>query len=74
MAEPETGIGSNFSIGPVFEQSFSVFGRHFVQFAILAGIAMLPYLYIYWAQADLTFNQPPRFRRRSWPDSGARLA
>jgi hypothetical protein len=52
----ETRAG--FSIGQVFERSFSVLFKNLVPFLILSAIAMSPYLILYWDQAALTFGQP----------------
>jgi hypothetical protein len=38
-----TGVEGTFRLGDVFSKSFSVFGRHFVVFVILAVIANVPY-------------------------------
>lgn len=50
--------GSGFTIGDVFGRSFSLLGRNLMPFMILSGVAMIPYLYIYWAQAGLMFHEP----------------
>jgi hypothetical protein len=52
----ETGAG--FSIGQVFERSFSIFFKNLAPFLILSAIAMSPYLILYWDQAALSFAQP----------------
>ena len=49
---------SGFTIGDVFGRSFSLLGRNFVQFALLSGVALIPYLFFYWFQADVLFKQP----------------
>lgn len=49
---------SGFTVGDVFGRSFSVLARHFVQFAVISGIAMIPYLFLFSFQARITFAQP----------------
>ncbi len=64
----DAGIGtsSEFSIGDVFGRSFSIFGRHFIQFAMLSGIAMIPYLFFFWSQAHVAPGTPPKFTSASF--------
>jgi uncharacterized membrane protein len=52
----ETGAG--FSIGQVFERSFSILFKNLAPFLILSAVAMSPYLILYWDQAALSFAQP----------------
>src|SRR5258708_3993683 len=53
------GVEGPFRLGDVFSKSFSVFGRHFVAFVILAVIANVPY-YLFGLLVSLsltpTFN------------------
>jgi hypothetical protein len=48
-----TVIDSNtgFTIGDVFERTFSILGRNFVPFFLLSAVATLPYLAFYWIQS-----------------------
>jgi hypothetical protein len=55
-----TDSNAGFTIGGVFERTFSILGRNFVPFFLLSAVATLPYLAFYWIQsaAPLALAKP----------------